>query len=353
MRTIKLLTILIVLAIGYGCREQEGVFTGKEKYGLKFKREQTFPPGNPLFELSGGQSLQIIDTLLLVQYQHANPSYYWDVYSLTNLKHLKSILRQGRGPNEVLFAHYAGQYEIINDDLWMFFFDTTSAKFLKVNLSESIRSGNDIIELVSPIDREKFPYFAINDSTFIYCGYNPDKGYLGLMTENNFRKEPVTIKKIYKDTTLEDFYKLSHSLYYNAKNKKLCVIPYYVNHIQIIDLEGDSDILLSTANSDNWPALQKENISESTIIYYGSTRITEDYIFALYTNKKISEMENIPEETEIHIFNWDGEAIAKILLGHNLISFAVDAKNKILYGLNGLEQVYAYDISSCLDSLQQ
>lgn len=348
MKTVHLLIITAIFSIFYGCNNQDRVFVGKSKYGLKFKQEGIKPHTKPIFEFPAGSSIQIIDTLLLVQHQDENPSYYWDVYSLNNMKHLKSILRKGRGPDEVLFAHYAGQYEQINDDIWMYFLDVNSGKFLKINITESIRLGNDIIELITAIDSDKFPYFAVNNDTFIYCNNNRNEGYISLVKGDNSWKNPVMEKKYIRHITFEDFNKLTHSLHYNKKNDKVCVVPFYINHIHIIDLDGNDDIISSAAGNNNWQTISRNDISGLTTIFYSTTRTTDDFIFTLYNNKQIAEMGNTPEETVIHVFDWNGKALTRILLEDNITSFAVDIKNKILYGLDNLSYLYKYDISSCL-----
>lgn len=349
MKHIKLLTILVLITFFYGCNNDSDVFVGKSKYDLKFNQEHKFPAGVPIIEEFIGQGIHIIDTLLLVQHQYENPSYYWDVYNLNNLKCLKSILRQGRGPDEVLFAHYDGQYENENGDICMLISDFNSAKFIKINLTQSIKSGKDVVELISDIEPEKSPYFLMDNNIFLYSDYNRDEGYLSLVKGDNSWKNPEIVKKIYKNITYDDFLKLSRTMYYNKKNNKVCIINGYVDHIQLIDVDGDDDMILSTAESDNWQAIRNENISESTKVFYTSTRITDDYIFSLYTNKKLSEFGDVPKEVVIHVFNWNGDAIAKICFEDYLTSFAVDMKNKVLYGINNMEQMYAYDISSCLE----
>lgn len=348
MKISKISVILLFLAFLYGCGEQDGVFAGKSRYGLEFKQECRFPAGNPLLQLSGGSSVQIIDTLLLVQHQYENPSFYWEVYGLNSLQHLKSILRHGRGPLEVLFAHYAGQHEMIDNENWMFFFDANSARFLKINLNRSIRSGIDDIELVSSVDAEKIPCFALSDDLLLYRDYNPDDGSVNLMKSDNSWKTPILVKNIYKHITSDDYGKLAHSLYYNKKNRKVCVVPCYVDQIQIIDLEGKDDMILSTAKSNDWQTIRRQDFSESTV-FYASTRITDDYLFALYANRKIAEMGNIPDEVEIHVFNWDGDAVAKLRFEDNITSFAVDMKNRVLYGVDDSERLYAYDFGSAIE----
>jgi len=354
MRTLKLLIIFAPLIFFFGCREQGGMFIGKGKYGLKFEQEYIMPSGgDPVLELlPGGQAIYIIDTLLLAQHRYRHPAYHMDIYSLNNLTHRKSILRRGRGPDEVLFTDYAGQYEKIKDEIWMYFFDLNTARFLKINLTQSIQSGGDIIELISQIDPEKSPYFIIDNDTFIYSTYNRNDQSISLMKNDISWRNQVVYKNIYKEMAPNDYYKLRYSLLYNKKEKKVCLTPSYIDQIQIIDLEGNNDMVLSTVKSNNWETIRQEDVLSATV-FYTSTRITDDFIFALYQNQKVMELESAPKETEIHIFNWSGDAIASIRLADYITSFDVDMKNKILYGLNNLEQVYAYDISSCLDYAQQ
>lgn len=346
MKIISLLIIFALFSILYGCNS-DSVFAGKGKYGLEFKKECIKSCTKPILELPAGSSIQIIDTLLLVQHQDENPSYYWDVYGLNNMQHLKSVLRRGRGPNEVLFAHYAGQYEKINNDIWMYFLDLNAGKFFKINITESIRLGNDVIELVTAIESDKFPYFAVNKDIFIYCNKNRNEGYISLVKGDNSWKNPVMEKKYIRHIASGDFDKLTHSLYYNKKNNKVCAVPFYINHIQIIDLEGKEDIILSAAGNNNWQTVSRNDISEVTTLFYTTTRTTDDFIFALYNNRQVAEMGNTPGETEIHLFDWKGNAVTRIILEDSIISFAVDMKNKMLYGLDNRSYIHRYDISSC------
>ena len=347
MKIINLLIIPALFSIIYGCNSDR-VFVGKHKYGLEFEKECIKPQTEPILELPAGSSIQIIDTLLLVQHQDENSSYYWDVYSLNNMMYLKSILRKGRGPNEVLFAHYAGQYEKTEDAVWMYFLDVNSGRFLKINLTESVRPGNDVIELVTAIESDKFPYFAVNNDTFIYCNKNRDEGYISLVKGDNSWKNPVMEKRYIRHITSGDFNKLTHSLYYNKKNNKVCAVPFYINHIQIIDLEGKDDIISSAAGNNNWETVNRNDISGLTTIFYTTTRTTDDLIFALYNNRQIAEMGNTPGQTVIHVFDWNGKALTRILLEDSIISFAVDIKSKMLYGLDNGSYIHRYDISSCL-----
>lgn len=55
------------------------------------------------------------------------------------------------------------------------------------------------------------------------------------------------------------------------------------------------------------------------------------------------------KEVEIHVFDWSGRAVAKLSLEDSIVSFDVDMNNEVLYGLDKLSRLYAYDISGCFD----
>ena len=68
----------------------------------------------------------------------------------------------------------------------------------------------------------------------------------------------------------------------------------------------------------------------------------QEYIYALYVNKKDNLFSHAEGETEIHVFNWEGAPIAKIRIPDNIIYFTVDEKHHYIYGLKGNEELYRY-----------
>ena len=78
------------------------------------------------------------------------------------------------------------------------------------------------------------------------------------------------------------------------------------------------------------------------ILYYLSLRVSSEYIYALYLNKKLGLYPHEEGETEIHVFNWEGAPIARIRIPDNIIYFTVDEKHRYIYGLKGNEELYRY-----------
>ena len=315
---------------------------------MEFKQELLLSHSEPLMEIIGGSNIQIIDTFLLAQHRYDNPTHFWEVYGVNSLKHLKSVLSHGRGPLEVLFSYYAGQYEKVNGDNWMFTLDMNASKLFKINLDESIRSGVDIVELISPLPRHTYPYFVTGDGLFLNLSYDQEKGTVCLIIEDNSWENPTVVKEIYSNISPEDYYIISPKIYYNRKRNKVCIIPKNLDYIRITDFKGNGDIIVSTADSDGMSSARQERDRDwmQMVMPYSNSMTTDDYIFALYINKKIANLNDIPEESVIHVFDWNGEAVAKLRFEDYVTSFAVDMKNKTIYTMDNMEQLYKYDINS-------
>lgn len=86
---------------------------------------------------------------------------------------------------------------------------------------------------------------------------------------------------------------------------------------------------------------------EERIVYYSLVGSTMKYIYALYINQPNSSWDT-PRKIEIHIFDWDGISIQKLIIPQNIIYFTIDEKHKQLLGITSDEEIYKYDISMCI-----
>ncbi|MEA1875738.1 MAG: BF3164 family lipoprotein [Bacteroidota bacterium] len=84
---------------------------------------------------------------------------------------------------------------------------------------------------------------------------------------------------------------------------------------------------------------------------YRKIKSTTEYIYALYIGKTTSEMtkEGVGLDdfsNEIHVWDWLGNPIQKILLDRNIFSFCVANNNKYLIcsSLNSIDKLYKYKL---------
>lgn len=79
---------------------------------------------------------------------------------------------------------------------------------------------------------------------------------------------------------------------------------------------------------------------------YRKIKSSNRYIYALYIGKTSREISVGLEDfsNEIHVWNWSGKPVAKILLDRKIFSFDVDANDRYLIcaSLNSLDELYKY-----------
>ena len=78
------------------------------------------------------------------------------------------------------------------------------------------------------------------------------------------------------------------------------------------------------------------------ILYYSCENSTDRYLYALYVNQPEEKRQYHTGNEEIHIYNWDANPIANIIISENIMCFAVDEKYKCLYGLTSDEKSSNY-----------
>jgi hypothetical protein len=72
-------------------------------------------------------------------------------------------------------------------------------------------------------------------------------------------------------------------------------------------------------------------------VYYGRIFATNNYLYALCKNKKRNE--SLPEDnTELQVWDWDGNPVALYNLDKYLFCFTIDEKENVLYGVNRDEE---------------
>lgn len=77
--------------------------------------------------------------------------------------------------------------------------------------------------------------------------------------------------------------------------------------------------------------------ANQTNIAFTAIASTDHNIYAVYYGKNVTELEN-PSQCNLLVFDWKGKLKENIALDHPLNFITVDQKNKILYGLNPMNE---------------
>lgn len=92
------------------------------------------------------------------------------------------------------------------------------------------------------------------------------------------------------------------------------------------------------------------------IIYYSYLKVTEKYIYTLFelqTGEKVREREYRAKSIgsqELHVFNWEGQPVARIKLNNKILSFAPSPDNKYLFFTcdHAIDKIYWYKFNDIL-----
>lgn len=123
--------------------------------------------------------------------------------------------------------------------------------------------------------------------------------------------------------------------------------------LRIYAMDGNIKKEVRLNNGQSFPsALLENNPSEYSLNEvmqnYRMIKSSNNYIYALYIGKKEQEMDKGLNDlsNEIHIWNWDGEPIERILLDEKIFTFDVDLHDNYIIGssLLSLDALYKYNL---------
>ena len=133
----------------------------------------------------------------------------------------------------------------------------------------------------------------------------------------------------------------SLNLLNNDRTRMVMTMP-LVPQLNILDLETG---ILKGYRIENQPTL--ENLAEQSNDlrqYYGFPEIDDRFIYVLYLDRNFMKREENKGCT-LYVFDWEGQLVYKLYIPEGIDQIQVDAKNRLLYGVNlQMEEVYRYPL---------
>ena len=125
-------------------------------------------------------------------------------------------------------------------------------------------------------------------------------------------------------------------------NSKIAMSMMAHPQINILDLNTGALSGFRKKNGIDFKDLEK---SDELRIYYTRVDVDNHYIFRMYTNKLMENLIVDEFTNEVHVFDWEGKAVKRLIFEHEFDNMTLDSKNKKLYMKNGRDEVYCYDIA--------
>ncbi|GAB2616864.1 BF3164 family lipoprotein [Belliella aquatica] len=241
-------------------------------------------------------------------------------------KVLHSVGKLGEGPDE--FSNYPSLST--SDDGQVYVFDGFKNKLYSLD----INSGALIQEKFLVPERDIVEeIISISNTDYVFQLGDPQNLFTKISRETSGSKVsfPLSIKNSHFQSQ-DNTKKLTFSSNYLTKkpNEEL-----YASAFNYYD-----ELLITDGKEIKYHETLFGNLlydSNQTNIAFTAIASTNQNIYAIYYGKNVTELEN-PSQCNLLVFDWKGKLKENIALDHPLNFITVDQKNKILYGLNPMNE---------------
>ncbi|MCC5906901.1 MAG: hypothetical protein JJU13_11875 [Balneolaceae bacterium] len=300
------------------------------------------------------RSIHLSDSMLVVVERDVSDGIF-KIFSLTDFSFLGSYGSRGEGPGE--YSQIISNIVQTRDSFGKSPFvvlDWVHKRLTNISL-EDILSGNiqgfeDSYILPPELMLSQRATF-LNDTTVISMG-GSDKGILAYV---NTKTDSVSyipfIPKIDENLSSRDATELYRGEFVIDKQRgRIVAATKWFPEMIIFDVEGEVQNVIRIPVQDH-PANKLEN---QRTLFYKDLKITDKYIYGVYLKASQEEMGEIYNNyhskdfsysTEIHVFDWSGEPVRKIILEDKFLPFIeIDSINHQLFAID----VFSEDMSLLL-----
>jgi len=260
---------------------------------------------------------------------------FFQVFKLPSFTHIGGYITKGPGPDEeIIMDPFIGR---ISNNEFMYK-GLSSIKFIKYNntnnfeITTRINLPDNLVEVWAPI---KLGDTIISNKAFSLT----EKEYIGYNIENKKQFDfgsnyPFINKKIDPNLKAIVFAKANavkpDGTAFACVYDKFPILRIYTN-------SGELKKEIRFNNGQSFPyALIDKNPSEYSLKEvmqdYRFIKSSNDYIYASYVGKNANELPDGLHyfSNEIHVWNWDGEPIKRIILDENIFAFEVDSHDNYI-----------------------
>ncbi|MFZ6663819.1 BF3164 family lipoprotein [Peijinzhouia sedimentorum] len=291
--------------------------------------------------------LHSIDTLLLAELR--GDSHLYAVYNPNDFTQLFKFAIEGSGPDEFIIPLYFTDFTIENENYMCWFYELNKYKLHKVNLSESLKEGELVIEDIIPLSQKaNFSKVFYLDSTKLIGTITNMDIKMGRMRLYNPLEEEIiktveNFPEVEKKSDDVNYLYFRHNYLYVGKpvihpeRNKIASLLNRFDRMDVFDtqLNLQNSISYSSFNEngviDNY--LTVENVNDSDIkSYYVDAFGTKDYIYALYQNQLFRDY-GTEKPVEIRVFDWELNPVGLFRIPDYLANFTVDESRGKIYGV--------------------
>ncbi len=296
-------------------------------------------------DLLGIRGVRYFDSLLVIPVSSSEPLI--QIYDRYSLDSLGGFFNKGRGPMELLYPLSCIDMRLSKEsgEYVMRFVDDPSSRFMEVNLSESIKN-KDLVLNEWELKNKKGLFSALPLDASHY--------FMKRMTQNNTCLEryvcdkdgdcnasSAMLKLNSYHISKNDGYNinlLSGIVGYNSARGLFVEAMTLLNSVHVYPEEGDGGFTLCYGKySPDIQILEKQ--SPNLCTYHEGISINDSYFSVMYTDESFH-----PIKKEIHGYSWDGKPLFRIPLSSDIEYYDIDGEAGTLLTIDDRDHIKEYKI---------
>ena len=334
----KNLTLLFVaVVVLFSCTSNEKGFFGEDHILIPEVKEQTSIEPKlilPTDTLTTVGSIVAFNDGIIAKASSDCKGKVFSVYDSKG-KHLGAFGTVGHANDEIVPGTVmVGQYDA--HTLCLNSVNTAELKF--VDVDKSLKEGRCIVTRTVPTAPRVINAFCLDDSTLLFEQETPGNYQL---CERKIGSSEEKSQDMYR--RVKDAFDTYRSFMAVNRNRKILVSAMqWLNQVNFTKLDGDSIYCKSVSlYADAQTPIEDE---DKQMNYYTGITTTSKYVYALYMNQSREEAFDKEQPTEIHVFDWDGNFVKKLVANEYLYSITVNANDNAIYARDMEGNVYRYEL---------
>lgn len=295
---------------------------------------------------------------LLICWNPEFQNHFFTVFNVDTGKEIGSFVEKGHGPEEVISVNTIFQHFKKGNDIMTMLYASNEGKLFLWNISQSVRKEKTVYDTIVSYNNDRI-FFSFYQSEDILLAYKPS---------HKLSKEEATTpfyekRTIYSNKLLQNYpiYKQKSVINSHARSldfffytwdaikpdgSKIVQAMMHLPQINIIDTNTGDVVGYRMKNSPDFSLLESD--MQQMNRYYTCVHADDDYIYATYWGKEAWDDRfgvEVPFFNTIHVFNWDGKPLYKLVTDQSFYRVWSDSIRKRLYTINmNTDEVYYLDL---------
>lgn len=262
---------------------------------------------------------------------------------------IRNIINKGRATNELL-SIWSISRKMDNNNFCIY--DIITSQLLKLNLSDIMDSDGYKSNKIS-LEGEAMNTFyldMLNDSIFICTGIYDKCRIITINSEGKILSRIGTNPNIYSKKKIDPIVNEAYQGVVKVRpdGQKYIIGCKYADQIEIYDTEEKEQEIYIKGPIFKEPIYNESKGSmaiktDESYDAYIDIAVNQEYILGLFSGTKFNQPQNC---NAIHIFDWDGNPIARYTTEHSFKAITIDNKSNRVYLLTkDKSEIYYFDIN--------